>query len=452
MAMKLSEIFRRGALAACCVAGPLLFGLISIYYTDLFLVPAQLEIPLTYHQAKPFDAAAARTDATSNESGAASRSPAAAVTPAAAPNPPTSLSSAGAAPTANMPVAKPAPPQYDSEALVFWTVGQQYRGRITYAVSSAFLYLISAAVFLFGLTVFQQRCGWLATIAMVVVFAALAEFCSGANFTPPGRPLLVEKLLSEADKFFPYVKPLEKSDETGIAASSLVKFNTLVSLWSIGILLAALAILSIREDKGQLSRDVLVGRLRWLRVGLGLGSTFLVIGVLAQKALMAWPLALIDKDQAAGLQPLADALTLQVGAQGTMGLIAAFGPAITAWYLDVLALRRKARSGAAKQKLPTQPSAEARIEEAVEYASISPTEERYLRVTELRQETLPPGAAVEESPPKQQSADKQGEADSLVFAPMSTVAGLLAVLAPILASPFVDALKSIFQVFAKVSP
>jgi len=455
MAMKLSEIFRRGALAACCVAGPLLFGLISIYYTDLFLIPAQLAIPLTYHQAKPFDANAAQTDAARNKEDRDARSSAAAVPPAAAPPlPPVSSSATGVEPPAHAPVAKQALPQHDSEALVFWTVGQQYRGRITYAVSSAFLYLISAAVFLFGMTVFQQRCGWFATIAMMAFFAALAKICSSAEFTPPGRPLLLENLLTKADEFFPYVEPLKVSDGAGNAASHLVKFNTFVSLWSIGTLLAALAILSIREDKRQLSRDVLEDRLRWLRMGLGLGSTFLVVGVLAQKALMAWPLALIDKDQAAGLQPLADALTLQLGAQGTMGLIAAFGPAIAAWYLDVLALRRKTHSvgGVAKQKSPAQPSIESRIEETLEYASISPAEELHLRVTELRQEAPPAAGAAKQAPPPQQSVDRPDDESSLVFAPISTIAGLLAVLAPILASPFVDALKSIFQVFVKNSP
>jgi hypothetical protein len=189
-------------------------------------------------------------------------------------------------------------------------------------------------------------------------------------------------------------------------------------------------------------------------MGLGLGSTFLVVGVLAQKALMAWPLALIDKDQAAGLQPLADALTLQLGAQGTMGLIAAFGPAIAAWYLDVLALRRKTHSvgGVAKQKSPAQPSIESRIEETLEYASISPAEELHLRVTELRQEAPPAAGAAKQAPPPRQSVDRPDDESSLVFAPISTIAGLLAVLAPILASPFVDALKSIFQVFVKNSP
>ena len=96
------------------------------------------------------------------------------------------------------------------------------------------------------------------------------------------------------------------------------------------------------------------------------------------------------KEQAAGLRLLADALTLQVGAQGTIGLIAAFGPAIAAWSLDVAELRRIAPVNAARQ-----PAAE------------------------------------------NQSALKSQVDDGLVFAPFATIASLLAVLAPLLASPFV---------------
>jgi hypothetical protein len=123
---------------------------------------------------------------------------------------------------------------------------------------------------------------------------------------------------------------------------------------------------------------------------------------------MEWPLSLILMRQAAGLRLLADALTLQLGAQGTIALIAAFGPAIAAWSLDAAALRRK-----------SQPN----------FVAATPT-----------QPADPPIGKVQQS------------YDGFVFAPLSAIASIIAVLAPLLASPFVDALKSIFSMSAKVSP
>jgi hypothetical protein len=175
--------------------------------------------------------------------------------------------------------------QQDTQALSFWTVGLQYRGRIGYAVASAFVFLISAAVFIFGLSVVKSRYEWPGVIAVAVVFAGIAEYCATSNLIPPGRILVVEKLLKAADGFFPYVGSYKIPGDTGSLASSMVALNTFISFWSIGALLSALFVLSIRARGNELNIVPLRARLTLLRIALGLGSTFLVIGVLAQKEL-----------------------------------------------------------------------------------------------------------------------------------------------------------------------
>jgi hypothetical protein len=384
--MRLVDILKYYGLAALCVVGPIFFGLGCMSYVDQYLVPAQLVIALPYTSANAGD------DATmpANNAGNESRSSQVGAAPAAAP-------------AANVPRVK-ADARQDTQALTFWTVGLQYRGRIGYAVASAFIYLISAAVFIFGLGVVKMRYHWPGVIAVAVVFAGIAAYCATSNLIPPGRILVVEKLLKAADGFFPYVGAHQISGDTGSLAASIVELNTFISFWSIGALLSALFVLSIRARGKELDAVPLRDRLTLLRVALGLGSTFLVIGVLAQKDLMDWPLSLIAKEQAAGLKLLADALTLQVGAQGTIGLVAAFGPAITAWSLDVAEHRRTAPVVAAKEV------------KADKLAAV--------------------GSQVD---------------DALVFAPFATIASLFAVLAPLLASPFVDALKSILSAFAKAT-
>jgi hypothetical protein len=197
--------------------------------------------------------------------------------------------------------------------------------------------------------------------------------------------------------------------------------NTVVSFFAIGMLLSALYVLSIQPKEKELTFMLLRRRLILLRLALALGSAFLVIGVLAQKVLMDWPLSLIVSTQAGGLRSLANALTLQVGAQGTMGLCAAFGPAVAAWPLEAAALRRRTTAAGNAQQ-PEPHSTE--------------------RMTRLRV-------------PK--AADSQGSAPQLTnetfaFAPFASIVSFLGLLAPLLASPFIDALTSLFKLFPSGVP
>jgi hypothetical protein len=59
-----------------------------------------------------------------------------------------------------------------------------------------------------------------------------------------------------------------------------------------------------------------------------------------------------------------------------------------------------------------------------------------------------PAQAAAPAPAGDDSASlKAGAASEFAFAPMSMISGIVAALAPLLASPFVDTLKSVLSVF-----
>jgi hypothetical protein len=213
--------------------------------------------------------------------------------------------------------------------------------------------------------------------------------------------LLIDNLLNAADKF-PALLPL-KAHGTGATVASLVRINTSVALIPVTMVLLALLSLSIRPSELHLAD--LRQRLKAIRYALGFASAILVASVLLSKALLEWPLKLILESQALALRPLADALTLELGAAGTIALFAAFAPAVAAWRLDVERYRAAhPRPGEAAKAAP---------------ADHEPDHE-----------------------PKPKHKPKNAD-DGLVFAPWSAMTGVIAVLAPVLASPFVDALRSI---------
>jgi hypothetical protein len=115
----------------------------------------------------------------------------------------------------------------------------------------------------------------------------------------------------------------------------------------------------------------------------------LVMAVISTKLLFAWPLGLIAQSQAVPLQTIADTVTVFNGALGTIVFISALGPAAVAWLLDVSAFRRRR----------------------------------------------------ERAEPNNSASLGQPVDDGLTFAPISLMTGLAGLVAPIIASPFIDALK-----------
>jgi hypothetical protein len=384
-----AEWVSRYGLALCCVVAPLLFALIAFNGVLFWLTPNIAgKIPIVY--------AALETKQIPNNG--------AKLAPATTPD----TASKGDSSKDGKATEETTPdPKLLLRAL-------QYRGEARYAAASAFIYLASAAVLLFSLMIVPRRLSWRLWLPALIAFFVIS--CIVALYNPPGRELIVEKPLNAAEQFAEMSVPEFTPPKTGDMVSRLVSINTIVALVPIGMFLLALAALSIRDPGAIPDADDLKLRRQYLRIGLALGSALFVIGVLANKVLVAWPLSLISKPQEVALEPLAQAVTLQLGAMGTIAIIAAFGPAIMAWWLDV----QRYRSAIAD--ISQKPMA---VKDKAGKAAVR--------------------AAVADSDDQGDELSDRGPLDEFVFAPLSTISGIIAALAPLLASPVVDAIRSLLK-------
>jgi hypothetical protein len=119
-----------------------------------------------------------------------------------------------------------------------------------------------------------------------------------------------------------------------------------------------------------------------------LSSALLVVNTLAAKALVEWPISLLEETQRKALDPAGDAITRLWAGSSSVSLLAAFLPGIAAWYLDRQDFR-----------------------------------------------------AVHRAADPVHAAD-----DGLDIAPLSAVTAVIAVLAPVVASPILDTAKSLLTV------
>jgi hypothetical protein len=373
---KALDILSRYGLAACCVLGPLLFATVFMTLAFNELVPKQLafeesnKITFKYSPSEPKAKSIA---------GPADKSAAA------------GGDKAEAMPNRDM-----------------YLPARHYYGRSAYAVASGFLYLISAAVLLFSIITIVQRWGWTGVVLGLLFFGVIVLDIAYGIGIPRGRHLVVDQLLNKADEF-DTLKQMVGSMPTGDTVRRLVRINTIASLIPVGMILLALASLSVRPTDNKLDPAELKSRLAGIQCAMMLASGILVVGVLANKTLVDWPLTLVAEPDAAALRPIADALTLQLGASGTIAMFAAFAPAMTAWSLDV-ARYRAIKADPTRSAAKTEPAKSGAI----------------------KSEPSKPAAAAETEPDAR-----------LIFAPLSTIAAIFAALAPILASPFFDGLKAI---------
>ena len=164
------------------------------------------------------------------------------------------------------------------------------------------------------------------------------------------------------------------------AVKTVLGVNIAVGLTAVFMLFASLYIATIRPEKPDLAG--LKERLFVVRAVMVLASILLVIVVLFTRALVDWPLSLLTEAQKIALGPAAEALARVWGASASIALVASIAPAIVSWHLD-----REIYRGAHSEAGAT--------------------------------------------------------ADGLEIAPMSTATSLLAVLAPVVASPMLDAFKSL---------
>jgi hypothetical protein len=412
---------RRYGLAVACVIAPLALALGSFNGVLNWLAPAVgPKISFEYVWAKP-------PPIVSKESAARSDAPAAEATPSGSKG---TTPGPGLAAAYTTPALKPAAPitsvQSDGDVRSAgpYLRALQYRGEARYAAASAFIYLASAAVFVFSLVIVYRRCGGACSYAAFMIFLGLGNVIAFGFPKPRGRELIVENLLNQAERVSAMKLDDAPASSTGDMVSLLVSANTIIALVPVGMLLVALAAISVRNVPRKIYPAELTLRRNYLRVALGLGSTLFVIGVLANKILVDWPLSLLSAGQQADLQPIADTVTLQLGTMGTIAIIAAFAPAITAWWLDVQVYR----DGIARKENTTK--GKDRPPNAVRPADLAPAPQPA------------GGTAVSEGQPA-----KREPADDFAFAPLSLISGIVAALAPLLASPVVDTLKSVLLAF-----
>ena len=314
--------------------------------------------------------------------------------------------------------------------------GLSYHGEAQYAAASAFIYLASTAVLLFSLTIVYLRWNLLACIASLIFFGGIADYLAFDFHKPRGRELVVENLLNRAE-YFPTMRLDKVPPCTGNIVSDLVSYNTIAALVPVGVLLVALALLAVRDPNPE--RADLTLRRTCLRIALGLGSALFVIGVLANKELVQWPLSLVSESQQLALQPIADSVTLQLGAMGTIAIVAAFAPALTAWWLDVLVFEANEAKAAKAANEAKEAKLKARTGDGKEpnrgggFLGYLCSLFCFWRA---KPSALP-------TPPADADLSAKKSASEFAFAPLSMISGIIAALAPLLASPFVDALKSV---------
>lgn len=391
MGQKAWNFLQRWGLATACVVAPLILGVygnhfLTTWLTDgskLCAVTRQLSFRLldeaTPSPLKLSPEQQKRCDqlVVAHNSTVAAASPTSVTRPAGAAA--ASTSGTSVAPAAS---AEKLPPQ-----LVL--VANHIAGRLNVTYGYAFLALVSVLAFLFGSVVVIRYSNVVVWLAVTAVFFFITRKIGYADIQGEDmRAIVADNILARADadallQFMPAKANLQ----------SLIWVGLNVGYLSVGLILASLFCASIRWAD-QSSLEGLKER-RWIiRVGLVLGSAILVVVVLSSRAVFDWPLSLLEAADRKALAPAADALVRKWGAIGSISLLGAFIPAVTAWYLDRDAYRNAPQ-------------------------------------------------------PKKKAVKKMPDEGELEIAPMSTVTSILAILAPIIASPIFDALKSLVATVQK---
>jgi len=261
-------------------------------------------------------------------------------------------------------------------------------GRFNFAVTNGFMYLLSLASFAFGLWVCYRRGGRRFTFHTAVLScAASAAIAWGVYHRRHARPLVIDNILNLADQNVE-LKALVAGRSTADIVNTIMAVNTFLALTAIGFVMGAICLVSVRPAPADLTPSDLKERARVIRVALMLVSAILVLYVILSRMLLQWPLSLLVEEQALALQKISTAVITYWSVAATIGLLAIFTPAIVSYQLDVDVYRAK-----------------------------------------------PAGQA--------QTASEDKAGDGLDFAPRTIVSAAIALLAPLLASPIADALKSI---------
>lgn len=259
------------------------------------------------------------------------------------------------------------------------------RGRIRYAAVSAVLWFVCVSACWFGRATVVERCGRVWAVVAAAAFLIVAYILTlQSDIVQQLRPLMVERVLRAAVAQNVQILPteggrLEKIFQVlfrhidhgpGATMVTLVRLNVMVGVFSVGMLLAALASASVRPGGPAPRRDKALKQLKERRriigVALAFGSAVLVLAVITNKFLTDWPTSMLIDSQRKAIAPINDALSLQFGLSCTLALIGAVTPALYALYLDrnenIEARRaRPARVRVARRKQPPGNTAEEEI-------------------------------------------------------------------------------------------
>jgi hypothetical protein len=278
--------------------------------------------------------------------------------------------------------AAPAPTKGDARpdpAVRFELVAQHFSGLVNFGLTSGFLYFVCAAAFVVSGVIVQRRLGGRMLALVTAAFAVVAALETWLVMFHQQRRILVMDNILQLADRNDLLRHIPVADRM----VELLAFNIFVSMFTVGLLLTALGAASVRCG-ASVDRTDLEDRLFVIRATMVLASALLVVGVLQAKALVEWPISLLVEAERKALDPAGDAIPRLWAGSASVALLAAFLPGISAWYLD----RRDYRAGH-------------------------------------------PGSGAE------------AQSDGLDIAPLSTVTAILAVLAPVVASPILDAAKSL---------
>ena len=299
-----------------------------------------------------------------------------------------------------------------SEDLTIRPLVRQLVGRLNYAAVWSFYLVICSAAIAVALYVLKRFVGlgwWLALIVGCVPLAFLMNLASGWENEAVRAKFLVS-VLSAADKSDPYLGAGPTAEGptaqagTGLSmsnAGNMQKFksqglfdaahvNTLLGLYALALMLIALAVISKLPENAPSLKD-LRRDAESLRLLLYAASALFVISLIANKLYVDLPPQLVKSPTDAAVRAVLNAQLAVWSTSFTIVLITAFGPAFAAWF-------------SRHKKLSAE----------------SPAERARLIA---------------------QDSDK-GDA-ALEIVPMSTLAGILSVLAPLAASPVFDALQKL---------
>jgi hypothetical protein len=308
----------------------------------------------------------------------------------------------------------------DLVAMTF--VAKDMRGRASYAVASALLYLASAAAAVFGFSVVRRYSGARIAFGALLCFVFLGYIVAS---TPAAfdllRPMVVEHILAATNKLAPPMNVLAsvdadrslfnqfvailfpRVDQFGDpVVTGLVRLNSMIGLIAVGMLLAALASVSVRREKPP-THEELLSRLTIMRIVLASGAAVPIVSVVCSSILIEWPTSLLSNSQQTAIAPIGEAVNLMYGAFGTIALIAGLGPALVAFVLDRQAFR----------------------------ATLADNRQAATAV---------PDRAPANAAPAQRFTDDLG------FATLSSISTAVAVFSPLLASPVLELVASIVKI------